>query len=161
MVSCFPILCFPRNHLHFFFCFIYLFFLSRSQKLHSNPQLPGFDSSALITLSFRLRLYPCRCEELQLSIQLVFLCGGTGFAVEEGSLGVIAVTNRSDTNCLRHRGSSERAFLCCAAASAFPFLEICGSLLRTGGFQEKGRGTRGTSACFRGCSVCCPRCCGT
>lgn len=95
----------------FFFSFPpFLSFKTRSQKLHSNPRLPGSDSSAVIALSLRLRLYPCRCEELQLSIQLACLCGGTGFAVEEGSLGARAVTNRSDTARLWHQGRAGRGF---------------------------------------------------
>lgn len=100
----------------YIYCVLFFFFppfLSlkiRSQKLHSNPRLPGSDSSAVIALSLRLRLYPCRCEELQLSIQLACLCGGTGFAVEEGSLGARAVTNRSDTARLWHQGRAGRGF---------------------------------------------------
>lgn len=64
----------------------------------------------MIALSLRLRLHPGRCEELQLSIQLACLCGGTGSAVEEGSLGASAVTNRSDTGCLWHQGRAGRGF---------------------------------------------------
>lgn len=94
----------------FFFFPPFLSFKIRSQRLHSNPRLPGSDSSAVIALSLRLRLYPCRCEELQLSIQLACLCGGTGFAVEEGSLGARAVTNRSDTARLWHQGRAGRGF---------------------------------------------------